>query len=69
MMQKVLNSGKEIKVLTVINIDGHDHVLCELDSPKYVDGLLVKYIVLRPNEFKEFVDMVHAQSEELKTLS
>lgn len=64
-MKQELNNGKEINVISAVDVNNVTHALCELDPPRYIDDMLVKYVVLHPKNFKEFVEAVRKETEEI----
>jgi len=59
-----LNTGREIDVVGQININNSPHMICELPHVVYVNETLVKFIVLPPHEFKEYVQKMREESNQ-----
>ena len=39
--------GEPIQIVGTTNIDGKDHLIVKLSSPKYVDDLLTGYVIVK----------------------
>ena len=61
----ILNNGYDIDVISQINIDSKPNLVCKLKNATYVNGILVRYIILAQNEFKEFTDKIEKESKEI----
>lgn len=61
----ILNNGMEVNVVNKTVIDNKEFMVCALPNAQYINGVLVKYICLRPKEFKEYCDAVKKESDEL----
>jgi len=61
----ILNNGKDITVLGQVNIENRQHFICKIPNPIYYDGMLIPYMLLPLNAFKEFNDQIHKESDEL----
>ena len=64
----LLNNGSQIDVLGQVNVESKLHLISKLSTPTYINGMLVKYIILPPSEFKEFRDKIAAESAELTNI-
>jgi hypothetical protein len=61
----LLNNGYDIDVIGNVQIESKQQLLCKLKNVTYINGILVRYIVLPQHEFKEFTDQIARQSAEL----
>lgn len=61
----LLNNGYDIDVVGNVQFDNTHQLICKLKHPTYVAGILVKYIVLPQQEFKEFMEKISKESTEI----
>lgn len=61
----LLNNGYDIDVIGNVQVENTQQLLCKLKNATYVNGILVRYIILPQQEFKEFTDKIAKESAEL----
>lgn len=61
----ILNNGNDIDVISQINIDNKPNLVCKLKNATYVNGILVRFIILPQSEFKDYTDQIARESAEI----
>lgn len=46
--------GKEYKIANQVDVNGKMMLIIELDSARYIDGLLTKHVICNPSQFDKF---------------
>lgn len=64
-----LKSGIDVEVVGEQIIDNKKYLICKLPHTLFMYGAVMRFVMLRPNEFVEYLEQVHKESEDLTDLS